>query len=126
MTDDPYEILGIKPGATERELRRAFRKRARELHPDRNPGDKKAEARFKQLSAAYRAVRDNKVPSLVTPARAPGESIASGFSAAGDYAFVRAQPTELGRRKKLLIGFVFLALVVLWVLGLLLWVQPSA
>jgi curved DNA-binding protein CbpA len=124
MTDDPYEILRIKPGATERELRRAFRKRARELHPDRNPGDKKAEARFKQLSAAYRAVRDNKVPLLVT--RAPGDSLASEFSAAGAYAFVRAQPTELGRRKKLFIGFAFLALVVLWVLGLLLWVQPSA
>ncbi len=123
MTDDPYEILGIKPGATERELRRAFRKRARELHPDRNPGDKKAAARFKQLSAAYRAVRDNNPAAL---GRASGDSISSEFSAAGDYAFVRAQPTELGRRKKLFIGFAFLALVVLWVLGLLLWVQPSA
>lgn len=127
MMDDPYEILGIKPGATERELRRAFRKRARELHPDRNPGDKRAEARFKKLSAAYRAVRDGKVtPGGMAAARGPSDFISSEFSTAGDYAYAKAQPAELSRRKKLVIGFAFALLLALWVLGLLFWVQPSS
>jgi molecular chaperone DnaJ len=55
---DFYEILGVKRNATEQELKNAFRKLAKECHPDRHPGDKTAEQRFKELNEAYEALRD--------------------------------------------------------------------
>jgi len=47
-------ILGVKPGASRRQLKRAFRNAARRHHPDRNPGDPGAEERFRDAVAAYR------------------------------------------------------------------------
>lgn len=55
---DYYEILGVSRNATLDEIKRAFRKLALECHPDRNPGDAQAEARFKELSEAYSVLSD--------------------------------------------------------------------
>ena len=55
---DPYQELGVARSASADELRRAFRKLAKELHPDKNPGDKKAEERFKRVSAAFDILGD--------------------------------------------------------------------
>jgi molecular chaperone DnaJ len=55
---DFYEILGVKRDADASELKRSYRKLALELHPDRNPGDKQAEARFKEASEAYQVLSD--------------------------------------------------------------------
>lgn len=58
MSEDPYAILGVKREATQDEIRKAYRQLAKKLHPDLNPGDKQAEEKFKQISAAYDLLGD--------------------------------------------------------------------
>jgi len=55
---DYYEVLGVGREATEKDLKRAYRKLAMEFHPDRNQGNKQAEARFKELNEAYDVLKD--------------------------------------------------------------------
>jgi molecular chaperone DnaJ len=55
---DYYEILGVSRNATAAELKAAYRRLAMQTHPDRNPGDKAAEQRFKELSEAYEVLKD--------------------------------------------------------------------
>ncbi len=59
-TKDYYGILGVKKTATADEIRKAFRKAARKYHPDVNPGDKKAEEKFKEISEANDVLSDDK------------------------------------------------------------------
>lgn len=58
MARDPYEVLGVKKTASQDEIQKAFRKQAKVLHPDLNPGDKEAERKFKDISAAYEIIGD--------------------------------------------------------------------
>lgn len=55
---DYYKILGVKRGASEQEIKNAYRKLARQYHPDMNPGDKNAETRFKEINEAYQVLSD--------------------------------------------------------------------
>ncbi|MGN6258924.1 MAG: molecular chaperone DnaJ [Solirubrobacterales bacterium] len=58
MADELYKTLGVSKKASEDEIKKAYRKLARKYHPDRNPGDKEAEDKFKEISAAYDVLSD--------------------------------------------------------------------
>lgn len=55
---DYYEVLGLKKGASDDDIKKAFRKMAKQYHPDMNPGDKAAEAKFKEVNEAYEVLSD--------------------------------------------------------------------
>lgn len=57
---DPYEVLGVSRDAGDDAIKKAYRKLARDFHPDRNPGDKQAEAKFKEIQDAYDVLGDAK------------------------------------------------------------------
>lgn len=55
---DYYEVLGLSRGASEQDVKSAFRRLAKDCHPDRNSGDKSAEQKFKELNEAYEVLKD--------------------------------------------------------------------
>jgi curved DNA-binding protein len=88
MTRDYYEVLGVAKSASEADLRKAYRELARKYHPDRNPGDKEAETKFKEVNQAYDVLGDAKKRAQYDQfgadfeqagARGPGGPGAGGF-----------------------------------------------
>ncbi|MCK9273800.1 MAG: molecular chaperone DnaJ [Syntrophales bacterium] len=64
MKQDYYTILGINRSASDEEIKKSYRKLALKYHPDRNPGDKEAEEKFKQAAEAYEVLRDSEKRSI--------------------------------------------------------------
>src|SRR5438552_14861460 len=87
---DLYEVLGVSRNATDEEIKRAYRKLARQHHPDRNPGDKQAEAKFKEVTAAYEVLSDkqkraqyDQFGAVGGPGGFPGGEAPGGFHFGG-------------------------------------------
>src|SRR3989442_1481812 len=89
MPRDYYEVLGVEKKASEDEIKKAYRKLARQYHPDRNPGDKQAETQFKEVQEAYDVLSDKTKRGQydrfghVGPRGGPGGPGAEGFNWGG-------------------------------------------
>jgi molecular chaperone DnaJ len=80
---DYYKVLGVPEGATAKEITKAYRKLARELHPDANPGNPSAEERFKEVSSAYDVIGDEAKRKEYDEVRKMGPLGGMGFGAGG-------------------------------------------
>ena len=76
---DYYEVLGVSKGATEDEIKKAYRKIAIKYHPDRNPGDKEAEEKFKEAAEAYNVLHDPKTRQQYDQFGFDGPNMGGGF-----------------------------------------------
>src|SRR5215475_4971687 len=103
---DYYQVLGVAKTATEKELKQAYRKLAKKHHPDANPNDPNAEARFKEINEAYEVLSDkekrenyDRFGTATPPQGFPGGAGASGFYTNmdnGDSGFADILETILG------------------------------
>src|SRR2546421_4359391 len=87
---DYYKTLGVDKKATADEIKKAYRKLARKYHPDRNPDDKQAESRFKEISQAYDVLGDpekRKQYDSGTGPFATGAGPGGGFGGFGNFDF---------------------------------------
>jgi molecular chaperone DnaJ len=80
---DYYEILGLKKGASETDIKKAFRKLAMQYHPDKNPGDKTAEEKFKEVNEAYGVLSDPEKKDRYDRFGHAGVDPNAGFGGAG-------------------------------------------
>ena len=58
MVSDPYKVLGVSPNASDDEIKQAYRRLAKQYHPDRNPGDQEAARKMKEINAAYEQIKN--------------------------------------------------------------------
>src|SRR5580704_9730162 len=100
QTKDYYGTLGVKKTATQDEIRKAFRKLARKHHPDVNPGDKKSEEKFKEISEANDVLSDEKKRKIFDQLGFYSDSIdpaAAEAAARGGYGGDTAESTRGAR-----------------------------
>jgi DnaJ-class molecular chaperone len=92
----PYDNLGVKPTASADEIRKAFRKLAKQWHPDMKPGDKQAEARFREINAAYDLLSDPAKRARFDRGEIDAEGREHAYSGGGPFRGGAGQRPEAG------------------------------
>jgi molecular chaperone DnaJ len=87
MISDPYEVLGVSPTASEKEITKAYRKLAKKYHPDLNPGDEEAAKKMSEINAAYEQIRSG---------NGNASQYSSGNSYSGQSTYGRYDPFGFG------------------------------
>ena len=80
MIDDPYKVLGVSRDASDDEIKQAYRRLAKQYHPDRNPGDAEAAKKMQQINAAYEQIKN---PEKAQPGNPYGNY--GGYGGYGNY-----------------------------------------
>jgi DnaJ-class molecular chaperone len=98
VAGDPYQELGVKRGASDAEIQKAFRKLAKELHPDQNQGNAAAEERFKRVTAAYDFLKDSDKRKRFDKGEidADGRETFRGFNGGGGFGGGRSGGSPFG------------------------------
>lgn len=97
MSRDPYDTLGVPKSASADEIQKAYRKLSKRHHPDRNPGDKQADATYKEVQAAYEVLSDPAKKANFDRYGSAGPPTASGFPGGGGGAVDPAAAEEMFR-----------------------------
>lgn len=80
---DPYEVLGVSRDASDDDIKKAYRKLAKQYHPDVNPGDKTAEEKMKEINAAYDAIKNGTANQYSAQGGAAGQGGYGGYGYGG-------------------------------------------
>lgn len=97
MVEDPYKVLGLNPGASDEEVKKAYRRLAKKYHPDRNPGDPVAAKKMQEINAAYEQIKN---PSASQSAGGYGRQSYGGYGGFYGYGPFGGSWEQTGRRQQ--------------------------
>lgn len=92
MVNDPYQVLGVSPDASDEEIKSAYRKLAKKYHPDLNPGDAEAAKKMQQINAAYEQIKNPEKAAPNTAAGGYGSDPFGGYY--GNRTYTRQEGTD--------------------------------